>query len=219
MKSRFSRQAIGWAARCKAAHRQELARRGGEQALFGIVQGAAWPELRRECADRIAALDFFGHAIGGLSVGEGEDLMREMTACTLERLPPGKPRYLMGVGRPEDLLASVGEGIDLFDCVLPTRCGRNGLAFTTHGRVKLRNTALRADARPLDPECDCLACRKFSRAYLCHLFNAGETLGLTLLSLHNLRYYMRLMDGMRRAILEGRFRQFRNGFQSAHAAE
>ena len=204
---------LGWAARCKAAHRRE------DQALFGIVQGAAWPDLRRECADRIAALDFPGHAIGGLSVGEGEDLMREMTACTLERLPPGKPRYLMGVGWPEDILAAVGQGVDLFDCVLPTRCGRNGLAFTTRGRVKLRNTALRADARPLDPECDCLACRRFSRAYLCHLFNAGEMLGLTLMTLHNLRYYMRLMAGMRRAILEGRFRQFRNGFRSAQAQE
>jgi queuine tRNA-ribosyltransferase len=198
---------IGWAARCKAAHRRE------DQALFGIVQGATYPDLRRECADRLAALDFPGHSIGGLSVGEGLDLMVEMTGVTVERLPPAKPRYLMGVGRPEDIVACVAQGVDLFDCVLPTRCGRNGLAFTTRGRVKVRNTAHRADERPLDPSCDCLACRRFSRAYLRHLFQAGEMLGLTLLSLHNLRYYMRLMAEMRRAIIERRFREFRKDFQ------
>jgi queuine tRNA-ribosyltransferase len=197
---------IGWAARCKAAHRRE------DQALFGIVQGATYPDLRRECADRLAALDFPGHSIGGLSVGEGLDLMVEMTGRTVERLPPAKPRYLMGVGRPEDIVACVAQGVDLFDCVLPTRCGRNGLAFTTRGRVKVRNMAHRADERPLDPSCDCLACRRFSRAYLRHLFQAGEMLGLTLLSLHNLRYYMRLMAEMRRAILERRFREFRKDF-------
>jgi queuine tRNA-ribosyltransferase len=197
---------IGWAGRCKVAHRR------GDQALFGIVQGATHPELRRECADRLAALDLPGYSIGGLSVGEGLDLMLEMTARTIERLPPAKPRYLMGVGRPEDIVACVAQGVDLFDCVLPTRCGRNGLAFTTRGRVKVRHTAHQADERPLDPSCDCLACRRFSRAYLRHLFQAGEMLGLTLLSLHNLRYYMRLMAEMRRAILEGRFREFRNDF-------
>ena len=197
---------LGWAARCKSAHRRE------DQALFGIVQGATCPELRRECADRIVALDLPGHSIGGLSVGEGLDLMVEMTALTVERLPPAKPRYLMGVGRPEDIVACVAQGVDLFDCVLPTRCGRNGLAFTTRGRVKVRNTAHRADERPLDPLCDCLACQRFSRAYLRHLFQAGEMLGLTLLSLHNLRYYMRLMADMRRAIIEGRFSEFRKKF-------
>jgi queuine tRNA-ribosyltransferase len=204
---------IGWAARCKAAHRRE------DQALFGIVQGATYPDLRRECADRLAALDFPGHAIGGLSVGEGLDLMVEITAGTIERLPPAKPRYLMGVGRPEDIVACVAQGVDLFDCVLPTRCGRNGLAFTTRGRVKVRHAAHRADERPLDPLCDCLACRRFSRAYLRHLFHAGEMLGLTLLSLHNLRHYMRLMADMRRAILERRFREFRNDFMAAQQAE
>ena len=206
---------IGWAARCKAAHQDGRDRAPGreDQALFGIVQGATYPDLRRECADRLAALDFPGHSIGGLSVGEGLDLMLEMTARTIERLPPAKPRYLMGVGRPEDIVACVAQGVDLFDCVLPTRCGRNGLAFTTRGRVKVRNTAHRADERPLDPLCDCLACRRFSRAYLRHLFQAGEMLGLTLLSLHNLRYYMRLMADMRRAILERRFREFRSDFQ------
>ena len=204
---------VRWATRCKAAHRRE------DQALFGIVQGATYPDLRRECADRLAALDFPGHSIGGLSVGEGLDLMVEMTALTLERLPPAKPRYLMGVGRPEDIVACVSQGVDLFDCVLPTRCGRNGLAFTTRGRVKVRNTAYRTDERPLDADCDCLACRRFSRAYLRHLFQAGEMLGLTLLSLHNLRYYMRLMTGMRRAIIEGRFREFRKEFTESAKGE
>ncbi len=225
---------VGWAARCQAAHRlfsarrlsfarqssgaaesgsSEAAKSGREdQALFGIVQGATYPDLRRECADRLAALDFPGHSIGGLSVGEGLDLMLEMTGVTLERLPPAKPRYLMGVGRPEDIVECVAQGVDLFDCVLPSRCGRNGLAFTTRGRVKVRNTAHRADERPLDPACDCLACRRFSRAYLRHLFQAGEMLGLTLLSLHNLRYYMRLMADMRRAIIENRFGAFRKEF-------
>jgi queuine tRNA-ribosyltransferase len=204
---------VGWAARCKAAHRRE------DQALFGIVQGATYPDLRGECADRLWPLDFPGHSIGGLSVGEGLDLMLEMTARTIERLPPAKPRYLMGVGRPEEVVACVAQGVDLFDCVLPTRCGRNGLAFTSRGRVKVRHAAHRADDRPLDPLCDCLACRRFSRAYLRHLFRAGEMLGLTLVSLHNLRYYMRLMAEMRRAILEGRFAAFRKEFSGGASEE
>jgi len=134
--------------------------------------------------------------------------MAEVLGLTVERLPRGKPRYLMGVGRPEDIREGVALGVDLFDCVLPTRCGRNGLAFTSRGRVKMRILGRRADARPLDPECDCCACRDFSRAYLGHLFQAGETLGMTLLSLHNVRYYQRLMVEMRAAILAGRFGEF-----------
>lgn len=199
---------LGWAARCKQAHK-----RSDEQALFGIIQGATYPALRRECADRMAALDFPGHGIGGLSVGEGPDLMQEMIACTIERLPKAKPRYLMGVGWPEDIVESVGLGVDFFDCVLPTRCGRNGLAFTRQGRVKLHSPAWRIDDRPVESGCDCFACRRFSRAYIRHLFNAEETLGLTLLSLHNVRYYMRMMQEMRQAILEGRFGAFRNAWR------
>jgi len=151
-------------------------------------------------------------SIGGISVGEPKEQTWSILEVVTGLLPEDKPRYLMGVGRPEDIVACVAEGVDLFDCVLPTRCGRNGLAFTTRGRVKVRNMAHRADERPLDPSCDCLACRRFSRAYLRHLFQAGEMLGLTLLSLHNLRYYMRLMAEMRRAILERRFREFRKDF-------
>ncbi len=193
---------LGWAARCKAAHRRD------DQALFGIIQGATYPELRRECADRLVPLEFSGYAIGGLSVGEGPELMQEIIGCTISRLPVNKPRYLMGVGRPEDIVEGIAQGLDLFDCVLPTRCGRNGLAFTSLGRVKMRNVVKRADEKPLDPVCDCYTCRSFSRAYLRHLFSAGEVLGMTLLSLHNLRFYMRLMQEARRAILEGRFVEF-----------
>ena len=198
---------LGWAARCKAAHRRD------DQALFGIVQGCTFRDLRVECADRMAALDFPGYAVGGLSVGEGPELMEEMLGVTVARLSKDKPRHLMGVGRPVDLVTAVGLGVDMFDCVIPTRCGRNGLAFTSRGRVKVRNLAYREDGRPLDPDCDCLACRRFSRAYLRHLLVADEMLGLTLMSLHNIRYYMRLMERMRQAIVEGRFRAFREAIK------
>ena len=194
---------IGWAARCRAAHRRE------DQALFAIVQGCTYPDLRAECADRMAAMDFPGYAVGGLSVGEGHDLMVEMIAVSTARLPSEKPRYLMGVGLPEDILAAVEHGIDMFDCVIPTRCGRNGLAFTSQGRVKMRNLAHQNDSGPLDPACDCLACTRFSRAYLRHLLVAGEVLGLTLMSLHNIRYFMRMMARMRQAIVDGCFGAFR----------
>ena len=194
---------IGWAARCKAEHSRE------NQALFGIVQGCTYLDLRTECADRLAAMDFSGYAIGGLSVGEGHGLMVEMIAASTARLPSEKPRYLMGVGLPEDILAAVEHGIDMLDCVIPTRCGRNGLAFTSQGRVKMRNLAHREDDGPLDPACDCPACTQFSRAYLRHLLVAGEVLGLTLMSLHNIRYFMRYMARMRQAIIDGCFREFR----------
>jgi len=193
---------LGWAGRCKQAHRRE------DQALFGIVQGSTYPDLRRESADRTAALDFPGIAVGGLSVGEGPDLMAEMIENTLQRLPPNKPRYLMGVGRPEDILSAVEQGIDFFDCVLPTRCGRNGLAFTSQGRVKMRTPARREEHGPVDPGCDCYVCKHFSRGYVRHLLDAGEVLGMTLLSLHNVRHYMTLMEQTRSAIVEGRFRRF-----------
>jgi len=200
---------LKWAGRCRAAHRRE------DQALFGIVQGCTYPDLRVECADRLVAMDFAGYAIGGLSVGEGPDLMREMVAVAAARLPPAKPRYLMGVGLPEDIAQAVALGIDMFDCVIPTRCGRNGLAFTSRGRVKMRNLARRDEEGPLDPACDCLACRRFSRAYVRHLLAAGEVLGLTLMSLHNVSYYMRLMEEIRRAILAGRYRGFLEAMRQA----
>ena len=193
---------IGWAARCKDAHQRT------DQALFAIVQGCTYPELRAECAERMVEMDFPGYAIGGLSVGEGPDLMLETLSYTVPRLPRARPRYLMGVGRPEDIVNAVKLGIDLCDCVIPTRCGRNGLAFTSLGRVKMRNLAYRTDDRPIDPACDCLACRRFSRAYIRHLLASREILGLTLMSLHNISHYMRLMSAMRQAIIDGRFKEF-----------
>ena len=204
---------LGWAARCEGAHRRE------DQALFGIVQGCTYPDLRIECAERMAAMDFPGYAIGGLSVGEGRDLMLEILACTVPRLPREKPRYLMGVGLPEDIVTAIVHGIDLCDCVIPTRCGRNGLAFTSGGRLQMHNLAHRADGQPLDPACDCFTCRRFSRAYLRHLLVAGEVLGLTLMSLHNVHFYMRLVQNAREAILAGRFREFRQGLNDTFMEE
>jgi queuine tRNA-ribosyltransferase len=157
----------------------------------------------------LAALDFDGYAVGGLSVGEGPVLMKETLDITTPRLPTDKPRYLMGVGLPEDIVEAVARGVDLFDCVIPTRCGRNGLAFTSRGRVKIRAAEHRLSSRPLDAECDCPACRRFTRAYLHHLFRAGEILGLLLLSVHNIRYYTRLVAGIRQSMAAGVFGAFR----------
>ncbi len=191
-------RSIRWAARCLAAANRE------DQARFAIVQGGLDETLRRQCASELAVMDFEGFAVGGLSVGEPAQEMYRITAATTPELPADKPRYLMGVGRPIDLLESIARGIDLFDCVMPTRNGRNAMAFTASGPVKIRNAGHREDTQPLDPECPCLACRH-SRGYLRHLFMAGEMLGPILLSLHNLTYYQRLLASARQAIEENRF--------------
>ena len=189
---------IRWAKRClDAATRQD-------QARFAIVQGGLDETLRVQCASELSQMDFDGFAVGGLSVGEAPEEMYRITAATCPALPAHKPRYLMGVGRPIDLLESVARGIDLFDCVMPTRNGRNGLAFTDQGPLKLRNAIHREDTRPLEEHCPCLACRH-SRGYLRHLFVAGEMLGPILLSIHNLTYYQRLMAAAREAIEQDRF--------------
>ncbi len=190
---------IRWAARCKAAHTRS------DQALFGIVQGGSHADLRAECAEALRALDFDGYAIGGVSVGESRDQVREALNLTTPLLPADRPRYLMGVGRPQDILDAVATGIDLFDCVLPTRNGRNANCLTDQGPVKLRNAAHRTDPRPIEPGCDCLACRQFSRGYLRHLFLANEMLGPILASIHNVAYLQRLSERIREAISEGRF--------------
>jgi queuine tRNA-ribosyltransferase len=187
-----------WAIRCKAAWRRD-----GPSALFGIVQGGVDPELRRRSAEEIGALDLPGIALGGYSVGEAKPAMRESLARSVPLLPRDRPRYLMGVGAPDDLLDSVLAGIDLFDCVLPTRSGRTGLLFTSQGRLVIRNQAFAEDPRPVDPACRCYTCRTFSRAYLRHLFQARELLAYRLNSLHNLAYFMDLMEGMRQAIARG----------------
>jgi queuine tRNA-ribosyltransferase len=196
------RRTILWAERCRAAHRRP------DQALFGIVQGGTDLALRAECAAALRALDFPGYALGGFSVGETPQAMVAALGPTAALLPADRPRYLMGVGRPEDILAAVRAGVDLFDCVLPTRNGRNAQAFTADGPVRLRNAAHRRDPRPLESGCPCYTCRAFSRAYLHHLFLAQEMLGPTLLSLHNVAFYCRLLDDVRRAIGEGRLAEW-----------
>jgi queuine tRNA-ribosyltransferase len=192
---------VRWARRCRDAQRRT------DQALFGIVQGGLDPQLRQWCAGQLAELDFPGYAVGGLSVGESPDEMLAILDVTVPAMPADRPRYLMGVGRPQDLLESIRRGIDLFDCVLPTRNGRNALAFTDAGPLRLRNAQYERDPRPLDAECPCAACRH-SRGYLRHLFMVGEMLGPVLVSLHNLTYYQRLMNASRAAIAAGRFGAF-----------
>jgi queuine tRNA-ribosyltransferase len=197
------RRTIDWAGRCKAAHRRT------DQALFGIVQGGPNAELRAHCVDALLSLDFEGYAVGGVSVGEGRDEFRQALAVTTHLLPAEKPRYLMGVGRPQDILDAVATGIDLFDCVMPTRNGRNATCFTDKGYVKIRNAVHRLDPGPIEVGCDCLACRRFSRSYLRHLFLAKEMLGPILASIHNLTYLHRLTSRIRAAIAAGRFVQLR----------
>jgi queuine tRNA-ribosyltransferase len=196
------RRTIHWAQRCRDAHRRP------DQALFGIVQGGMNLELRRDCVEQLAALDFPGYALGGFSVGETAEQMAAALPTTAQLLPAHKPRYLMGVGRPQDIVAAVAAGIDMFDCVLPTRNGRTASAFTMDGALRLRNACHRRDPQPLESCCACYTCRRFSRAYLHHLFLAGEMLGPTLLSLHNVAFYLRLMQQIRVAIEEHRFAEF-----------
>ncbi len=200
---------LRWAERCKEAHRRP------DQALFGITQGGAHADLRAECAAGLIALDFDGYAVGGVSVGEGRDEVRAALAVATPPLPEDRPRYLMGVGRPQDLLDGIAAGIDLFDCVWPTRNGRNATCMTAEGPVRLRNAAHKLDPRPIEEGCDCRACQGFSRAYVRHLFLAGEMLGPILASLHNLAYLHRLTAGARAAIQAGRFVQFRVGVLEA----
>jgi queuine tRNA-ribosyltransferase len=193
------RRSMRWAGRCRRAFR---ARRG--YGLFGIVQGSVFPRLRAESAAALVEQSFDGYAIGGLAVGEGQALMLETTALTAALLPADRPRYLMGVGRPDDLIEAVRRGVDLFDCVLPTRSGRTAQAWTRGGTLNLRNARHAEDPRPLDPTCACPTCTTHSRAYLHHLVKAGEILAAMLLTWHNLFYYQDLMAGLRSAIQQGR---------------
>jgi queuine tRNA-ribosyltransferase len=206
------RRSLRWAERCQAAATRP------DQALFAIVQGGLDRELRIESAERLVAMNFIGYAIGGLSVGESPQEMLTGVDITAPLLPAEKPRYLMGVGRPIDLLEAIVRGVDLFDCVMPTRNGRNALAFTDAGPVRLRNQQHSLDRQPLDATCPCAACRH-SRGYLRHLFQAGEMLGPMLVSIHNLTYYARLLADARRAIAEDRFMAYvserRRGWEAA----
>ncbi len=194
-----------WAERCSAA------RQPGTN-LFAIVQGATYPDLREQSAKTLVALDLPGYAIGGLCLGEPSDVTYDMVGRVAALLPVDRPRYLMGAGYPEDIIAAVRLGVDMFDCVLPTRNGRTGTAFTNAGRVVIRNARYADDAASLDDACDCYACRTFSRAYLRHLFMVGEALGPKLLTLHNVRFFQRLMLGIRTAIELGTFESWSSGF-------
>jgi queuine tRNA-ribosyltransferase len=195
-----------WAERCLKAHTRK------DQALFGIVQGGMHKDLRLASARDLVAMDFPGYGIGGLSVGEPKPLMYEMLAHTVPALPVGKPRYLMGVGTPDCLVEGVQLGVDMFDCVFPTRVARNGTVMTGRGRLVLKNAEYARDFRPIDPDCDCYTCRNFSRAYIRHLLKAEEIFGLRLTTYHNLYFLLRFMRLMRKAILEDRFPAFREEF-------
>ena len=191
-------RSMRWAARCRKAFDT-----AGGAAVFGIVQGGMHHDLRRESLERLEELDFPGLAIGGLSVGESAGLRNAVLAELARRMPQGKPRYLMGVGKPEDIVESVRQGVDMFDCVMPTRNARNGQLFTRKGPIRIRNRKYRNDSRPIDPGCKCLTCRNYSRAYLRHLDACGETLGLRLNSIHNLHFYLDLMRRLRESIEAG----------------
>ncbi|MDB2444350.1 MAG: tRNA guanosine(34) transglycosylase Tgt [Gammaproteobacteria bacterium] len=195
-----------WAKRCRSAHGNS------EAALFGIVQGGMFKELRDESLQRLIEIGFDGYALGGLSVGEPKDQMRKIVKYCGERMPSEKPRYLMGVGTPQDIVYAVSQGIDMFDCVMPTRNARNGHIFTSQGLLRLRNKRYRNDGKPLDVNCNCYTCKNFSRAYLHHLDKCKEMLGAQLNTIHNLSYYQSLMSGLRGAIEKGRLTAFVNEF-------
>ncbi len=198
-----------WARRCK---QQWLDRGPGTSNLFGIVQGGMFPELRKRSCDELGEIDFPGYALGGLSVGEPKNLMLEIGEAGLSCLPDDKPKYIMGVGTPEDLVDLVGLGADMFDCVMPTRNARNGQLFTSHGTININNARFREDTGPVDPECGCYTCRHYSRAYLRHLYRSKELLAYRLNSIHNIHHYTELMAVMREAIAADRFETFRRDF-------
>lgn len=210
---------LDWAKRSLAAFRNSEPLYGYDQALFAIVQGSTYADIRRLSANALVALDFPGYAIGGLSVGEPKDAMFEMTGICTEILPEDKPRYLMGVGKPEDLVEAIGLGVDMFDCVMPTRNGRKGMVFTWNGPLIVKNATYKEDFRPIDEECDCYACRNFSRAYLRHLFKAEEILGMRLASLHNLYFYLELVRQARDAIFNEQYADWKTHFLQRYFSE
>ena len=202
---------LRWAQRSKDAHH------GNDNALFGIIQGGMYEDLRDVSLAGLAAIDFDGFAIGGLSVGEPKEDMQRILAHTAPKMPSHKPRYLMGVGTPEDLVNAVSHGVDMFDCVMPTRNARNGWLFTQYGDVKIKNASYKHDLQPLDADCDCYTCQHFTRAYLHHLYKVGEILGARLNTIHNLHYYQVLMQGMRDAIEVNQFEAFKITFAEKRA--
>ena len=199
---------IRWARRCKDA------KKNNQQALFGIVQGGIYHELRKRGVEEIVKIGFDGYSLGGLSVGEPKEIMMKITEATVPLLPEEKPRYLMGVGTPEDIVACVYHGVDMFDCVIPTRNARNGMLFTNSGKVVIKHARYRNDESPLDSECDCYTCKNYSRAYLRHLFIAREILAVILNTIHNVRHFTNLMEKIREAIKNDDYETFRKGFNS-----
>jgi queuine tRNA-ribosyltransferase len=204
------RRTLDWAAICREAPRAE------SQLVFGIVQGGIHADLRAECAEALVGMDFDGYAVGGVSVGEPDELILRGVDDTVGHLPPEKPRYLMGVGEMAQMVESVARGVDMFDCVIPTRQARNGTVSTRRGRYPVKAALYREDARPLEEGCDCYACRHFTRAYVRHLLNVGEILGLRLITMHNLHCYLNLMKDMRRSIEGGTFAAFRAEFHAGY---
>ena len=202
---------LRWAKRCKDAHQRE-----GEQSLFGIVQGGEYRDIRKDSAKALTEMDFDGYAIGGTSVGESKETMYKMIEYALEDLPKDKVKYLMGVGSPDALFEGVLRGIDMFDCVLPTRIARHGTLMTSHGRINIKREEFKDDFSPLDDNCDCYCCKNYSKAYLRHLFRCNEGFGLRLMSIHNLRYLIHLMEQIRQAINEDRFLDFKNDYFAKH---
>jgi queuine tRNA-ribosyltransferase len=200
------RKTLRWAEQCLQHHSRE------DQALFGIVQGSIYDDLRRECAEAMTAMDFPGYAIGGVSVGEGLELLKKVVDYTEPFMPKHKPRYLMGVGLPEDILESIERGMDMFDCVIPTRYARSATLFTRRGKIRLTNKNFRRDFFPVDPSCDCYCCCNFTRAYLHHLYNANEILSATLAAIHNVRFYLNMVAGARAAIEAGDYPAFKQDF-------
>jgi queuine tRNA-ribosyltransferase len=209
---------LRWAARARERFAATGPLYGHRQLLFGIAQGSVYPDIRRHSASALAAMDFDGYAIGGLSVGEPAEVMYRMTEACTEVFPRERPRYLMGVGTPENILESIARGVDMFDCVLPTRNGRNANLFTRNGRINIRNAVYAGDPAPVDELCGCYTCRTFSRGYLRHLFRCGEILGLQLASIHNLTFYLWLVTEARQAIIEQRFTAWKEHMLAGLAA-
>jgi len=201
---------LKWAAQCKAA------RKNGNQALYGIAQGGMHINLRKRAIDALTEIGFDGYALGGMSVGEPKEVMQEIVAETAGLLPEASPHYLMGVGTPADIVSAVSTGIDMFDCVIPTRCARNGLLFTNDEKVVIKHARYREDKNPVDSTCNCYTCRNYSRAYLRHLYVTGEILAMVLNTIHNVHFYLRLMEGIREAIERGRYTEFKNNFMNRH---
>lgn len=208
--AKSTRKTLRWAEQCKKAQTRK------DQALFGIVQGSVFEDLRAMCTKELVQMDFPGYAIGGVSVGEGLDLLKKVVEYTAPYLPENKPRYLMGVGLPEDILESVERGMDMFDCVIPTRYARSATLFTNRGKIRLTNRKYRRDFYPIEPNCSCYACRNFTRAYIHHLFNANEVLSAILASIHNVHFYLTMMAEIRTAIEEGRFADYKQAFLDSY---